>query len=226
MTLRFPNESEEYRKARDELLQAERGLRDHIERVAQQRRALPSGGLLKEDYVFEELVDGQVTETRFSDLFGEDHDTLFVYSFMYAPSMTSACPSCTSIMDGLDGQVRHLDQNISTAIVAKHDIHTFHEHGASRGWSRLRLLSSEKNSYQADYLGESDGRQITIGNVFHRQGREIRHFWGSELVYHPLEGGHPRHVDLIWPLWNVLDLTPGGRGNFGPRLSYEDSGRS
>jgi predicted dithiol-disulfide oxidoreductase (DUF899 family) len=32
---------------------------------------------------------------------------------------------------------------------------------------------------------------------------------------------HPRHVDFMWPLWNVLDRTPDGRGeDWEPELDY------
>jgi len=32
----------------------------------------------------------------------------------------------------------------------------------------------------------------------------------------------PRHVDPIWPLWNLFDFTPEGRGtNWYPKLSYD-----
>ena len=50
---RFPNESDEYRRARDALLVEEIELRRHMERVAAQRRALPPGGVVREDYAFE-----------------------------------------------------------------------------------------------------------------------------------------------------------------------------
>jgi len=46
------------------------------------------------------------------------------------------------------------------------------------------------------------------------------HFWGSELLYADVTGD-PRHVDLLWPLWNLLDLTLEGRGtDWYPKLSY------
>ena len=51
--LHFPNESASYRQARNALLEEEMELRRHIERVAQQRRALPKGGEVPENYVFE-----------------------------------------------------------------------------------------------------------------------------------------------------------------------------
>lgn len=219
--IRFPNESDEYRAARNKLLQQETDLRARIERVAEQRRQLPKGGDIREDYVFDEMSGGKARKTKLSELFRSGHDTLFVYSFMYSADMENACPMCTAILDGLDGQVRHIDQNISTAVVAKHDTKTLDAFAKSRGWKSLRLLSSKNNTYNVDYFGEVDGDQTTTANVFVRDGDRIRHFWNSELSYQPMmEGGHMRHLDLIWPMWNVLDMTPAGRGDFFPSLEY------
>ena len=62
---------------------------------------------------------------------------------------------------------------------------------------------------------------MPILNVFRRDGGTIRHFWGSELLYVPPEPGQEyRHNDLLDPLWNMLDVTPEGRGDFHPRLEY------
>ena len=217
--VRYPNESDAYRAARRELLAEEIALRAQIERVAALRRALPPGGQLQEDYAFAERVpQGDVT-TRLSDLFG-DHDELFVYSFMYGDG--AACPMCTALLDGLDGQVLHLRQRIATAVVAKTSLDRIHAHAASRGWRRLRLLSSGGTTYNADYHGEIDGRQHTNANVFHRaDDGTIRHVWGAEMGFaQPEPGQNMRHVDALWPLWNVLDLTRGGRGDWYPRLTY------
>ena len=52
-------------------------------------------------------------------------------------------------------------------------------------------------------------------NVFQRRDGVIHHFWASELLW-VSRNGHPRHVDMIWPLWNLLDMTPAGRGDFFP----------
>lgn len=219
--IHFPNESEAYRKARNKLLRSETDLRARIEAVAEERRQLPQGGVLKEDYQFDEMVDGQVRPVKLSELFQDGHESLFIYSFMYSEEMDGACPMCTAILDGLEGQVSHINQNISTAVVAKHDIDTLAKFGQSRRWRNLRLVSSKHNSYNIDYFGEIDGNQTTTANVFTRDGSTICHFWNSELSYQPMmEGGHMRHLDLIWPMWNVLDTTPQGRGAFFPSLNY------
>jgi predicted dithiol-disulfide oxidoreductase (DUF899 family) len=223
--LRFPGEADEYRRARNDLLLAEIDLRRQIEAVAARRRALPAGGEVPADYVFDEWDDdaGAPRSVRLSELFEDGKDTLFLYSFMMAPG-ESACPSCTSIVDGLDGQVRHIAQRVSHAICAKAPIEEFRAHAQARGWRSARLLSSSGSSYNRDYHTESpDGSQHPIATVFTRRDGTIRHFWSSELAYAGGEPGqHPRHVDFMWPLWNILDRTPEGRGSdWGPALAYD-----
>lgn len=219
--IRFPNETDDYREARNKLLQSETELRASIERVARERRKLPKGGELKEDYVFEEKIGSKTQRAKLSELFKPGDEALFIYSYMFSEDMDAACPMCTAILDALEGQVAHLEQNISTAVVAKVDIDTLAGFGRERGWRNLRLLSSKGTTYNADYFGELNGSQMTTANVFVKDGDTIRHFWNSELTYEPMmEGGHMRHLDLIWPMWNVLDMTPQGRGDFFPALRY------
>ena len=221
--VRFPNESAEYRAARDRLLEAEMALRRQTEAVAAQRRALPQGGRVPEDYVFEEGDDAH--KVRLSELFG-DKSVLLVYSYMYGPAVAQPCPSCTSILDGLDGQAPHIAQRAAIVAVARSPIARFRAFARERGWHRLRLLSSANNTYNRDYHGENaQGAQRPVLNVFTRgPDGEIRHAYASELAFAPAEPGQdPRHVDAIWPLWGALDLSPEGRGaDFRPKLSYAD----
>ena len=220
MSARFPGETSEYRAARDRLLEAEIELRRQTEAVAALRRALPAGGAAPQDYRFDE--DGG--EVRLSELFA-DKDTLVLYSFMFPRALDAdePCPSCTSILDSLDGAAGHLTQRIALAVVAKAPLPRIRAWAQERGWRNLRLLSSAGNDYNGDYLGEAeDGSQMPVLNVFTRRDGEIRHFWCSELVDAPREAGQdPRHVDFIWPVWSVLDTTPEGRGtDWSPRLEY------
>jgi predicted dithiol-disulfide oxidoreductase (DUF899 family) len=123
------------------------------------------------------------------------------------------CASCTSILDSLDGAAPHLAQQLNLAIVAKSDPERIRTFAGERGWRNLRLLSSRNNTYNRDYQAETaDGEQRPIMNVFVRDGDEIRHAWASELMFAARdEGEDPRHVDSIWPIWSVLDMTPSGR---------------
>ena len=228
--VRFPGESEEYRAAREALLQAEVELRRQTERVAAQRRALPPGGLAG-DYVFEQgFIDSdEVRPVHLHELFDDGHDTLMLYSFMYGPSAEHACPLCTSFIDAIDGELEHIGRQISFAVVARAPIERLRAHARERGWRRARLLSSSQNSFNSDYHAESaDGSQQPMAHVFSRGAEGVRHFYSTEMLYAATEPGeHPRHVDSMWPLWNVLDMTPNGRGEgFLPALRYPDAARA
>jgi predicted dithiol-disulfide oxidoreductase (DUF899 family) len=221
--VRFPNETAEYRGARNGLLQAERELRQQTERVAALRRGLPLGGPIPEDYVFDEAPrDQSARRVRFAELFG-DKPTLVTYSFMFGPDDTAACPLCTSILDNLDGTTIHATQRVPFVVISKSPIERIMGHARDRGWRNLRLLSSFGNNFNRDYRGEDEDESQTPSlNVFTRRGREVRHFYNTELFFIPPETGQdPRHVDTIWPLWNLLDFTPDGRGTgWRPMLRY------
>ncbi len=229
-SIRFPGESDAYRAARNELLEAEIKLRRTIEEVAALRRQLPLGGAAPEDYLFEEgaadLADEQtIRAVRLSELFQPGKNTLAVYSFMYGPNMQAACPSCTSILDSLNGASPHVTQRINLAVVAKSPLARIRAFARQRGWNNLRLLSSANNTYNRDYLGElPNGSQMPSLNIFVRRDGGIYHFHNTELLFAPKEPGQDgRHVDQIWPLWNLLDFTPDGRGtDWYPKLSYTE----
>jgi predicted dithiol-disulfide oxidoreductase (DUF899 family) len=219
-TVRFPGESAAYRSARDKLLAAEIELRTRIEEVAALRRALPPGGSVPEDYVFEE---GAAIPVKLSELFRIPDASLVVYSFMYGPAMAKACPMCTAMLDSLDGVAPHVTQRVNLVVVAKSSIARIRAFARERGWRNLRLVSSAGNTYNRDYHGESaDGSQMPCLNVFTRRGGVTRHAYATELLYStPAPGQNGRHVDSIWPLWNLFDFTPDGRGSdWYPRLEY------
>ncbi|WP_170481136.1 DUF899 family protein [Ruegeria arenilitoris] len=214
MPVTLPNESPEYRSARNALLAAEADLRSQIENVAKLRRNLPKGGAVPSDYVFR-TEKGETAPM--STLFGS-HDTLAIYSLMYGPTADAPCPMCSAFLDGLNGQIAHISQKISLAIVAQNTAEKLVELKSRMGWSELSLFSAKGTDYQRDYLAETqDGSQLPILNIFQRGNDGIRHFWSSELFFEPSDW-HPRHVDSAWSLWNILDFTPGGRGEFFPSL--------
>ena len=243
MSANFPGESDEYRAARDRLLEQEIELRRKTEAVAEARRGLPPGGEVPEDYVFQgEGPEGKAMDVRLSELFAPGKDSLAIYSFMFPrdpeddrpgpvreketatlPLAEGPCPSCVSLLDQLDGVVEHASQKINFVVVAKSPLDRLEIWKRERGWRRLRLLSSEGNTYNPDYLAETpEGAQRPMLNVFHRDGDTIRHFWGSELFYGPWDPGQdPRHVGTLEPLWNLFDLTPEGRPNWDEQLNYE-----
>lgn len=221
----FPNENKSYRDARNQLLEAEINLRRQAEEVSALRRKLPNGGKVKENYVFDEKdASGKIKQTKLSELFEPGKDSLIIYNFMFSPKDEKPCTSCTSIIDGIDGMVFHAEQRVNIAVIAKTPIEKFTQWAKSRGWKNAHLLSSFNNSYNKDYFGEDEkGNQWPMLNVFRKTSKGIFHFYATELFFAPTEKGiDPRHVDSIWPIWNLFDFIPEGRGkDWRPKYEYK-----
>ena len=216
--LHYPNESPEYRRARTALLAEEIELRRHIERVAEQRRALPLGGKIPEDYRFV----AENGPARLSDLFGR-HDTLVIYNFMYGPQRARPCPMCTSLLSAWDGEAPDIEQRVSLAVVAKSPIERLLDFKKERGWRHLRLYSSGGTTFNKDYLAEGPtGEDYSALNVFVRRNGAVHHFWGAEMAGSTADPGQdPRGAPDLMPLWTILDFTPAGRGrDWYPKLDY------
>jgi predicted dithiol-disulfide oxidoreductase (DUF899 family) len=214
--VRFPNESADYREARDALLAEEIELRRHIERVAQQRRALPPGGKVPKDYRFE----GADGPTTFSQLFG-DHQTLVVYSWMFGPQRQRPCPMCTSLLSAWDGEAVDAGQRVSLVVTARSPIERLTAFARERGWRNLRLFSDGDGDFTRDYVSADDG-DVPAFNVFTRRDGSIRHFWSGEMGAATMDPGQdPRGAPDLMPLWTILDCTPEGRGtDWYPKLEY------
>jgi predicted dithiol-disulfide oxidoreductase (DUF899 family) len=216
--IRFPHESAEYRAARTALLAEEIELRRHLERVAAQRRALPPGGEVIGDYRFL----GAEGPSDFAGLFG-DKQTLAIYSFMFGPHRQRPCPMCTALLGPFDGNARDIDQRISFVVVARSPLERIRAFGKERGWQALRLYQDLNDAYSKDYFGLlPDGSEIPAFNIFTRRGGTIRHFWASEMTGQSADPGQdPRGAPDLVPLWNMLDMTPEGRGeDWYPSLDY------
>jgi len=203
---RYPNESQEYREARDALLNDEQELITQVKAVAAKRRQLPLGGELKEDYVFERANDGKIGQrVKFSELFG-DKSTLILYSFMFGPNWDKPCPSCTSLVDGFDRTAYQVTRDAAFAAIAKAPAEKINGCAKERGWSQIALLSGYESPFQADYKCQepaNDDMQWPVMHVFTKRDGKIFHFWATELS--------SNHVDTVWPYWNLMDFTPVGR---------------
>jgi predicted dithiol-disulfide oxidoreductase (DUF899 family) len=214
MPLTFPGESAEYRTARERLLDQEIALRRQMESVAAARRALPPGGLVPEDYVFQGAgPNGAPAPVQLSELFAPGTTALAIYSMMFPRHPGDRRPNAATV-DQLDGAAEHVAQHVNLVVVAKAPIAHVLAFAKERGWRRLRMLSAAGNTYSRDYHAEdAEGAPMPILNVFSRAGGAVRHFWGSELLYAPSDPGQdPRHVGTLEPSWNLYDLTREGRG--------------
>jgi len=249
MRITFPNESSEYRSARDRLLQLEIALRRQMEAVAIELRALPAGGQIPENYLFDSIGEGGEPATaRMSQLFGSG-DTLMLYHYMFPrhaqdtrPGPTGGttaelqleqgpCPSCTALIDMWEGTMPHfygLGGNL--AVVAKTPIERVAAFARERGWKHIRLLSAANNNFRRDYGGDGpDGQPVPLLTVFKRWPDDaIRLHWASELIHAASDPGQdPRHLGTVEPLWTLFDLTPSGRPAADEQMQYPcgDHGR-
>jgi predicted dithiol-disulfide oxidoreductase (DUF899 family) len=218
----FPNESAEYRAARNALLVEEIELRRHIERVAAQRRALPLGGTIPQDF---ELVSENGRD-RFSTLFG-DHDTLLIYSMMYGPQRKAPCPMCTSFLSSWNGTAVNLRERVAMAVTGRSPIERLIEYKQQRGFTNLAFVSDMSGEYTRTYVNPEDA-DVPGFSVFTRRDGIIRHFYTGEMSETMADPGQdPRGGPDVDPLWLMLDLTPGGRGtDWYPKLDYGHSGRT
>jgi predicted dithiol-disulfide oxidoreductase (DUF899 family) len=219
-TYRMPNESGEYRAARNALLAEEIELRRQIERVAAQRRALPPGGEVRGNYRFV----GENGPIDFAGLFG-DHSTLVTYSWMFGPQRAHPCPMCTSLLSAWEGEARDMEQNVALAVISRSPLERMQAFARERGWRHLKLYSDANGEFSHDYhaIGK-DGGDDAAFNVYTRRDGAIRHFWSGEMGFETADPGEdPRGAPDLMPMWTVIDCTPQGRrAGWYPSLDYRD----
>ena len=213
----YPNDSVGYRLARTDLLREEIELRRHLERVAQQRRALPLGGAAR-DYPF---LDEMGRTVGLSDMFGR-HDTLVSYFWMYGPERERPCPMCTSLLGSWDIPAVDLEQRVALAIIGRSPVARQLAFARERGWRNLKFYQCVGDDFPNDYRGLApDGSELPALDIWKKDGDAVRHFWAGEAGETADPGQDSHGAPDPTPLWTILDLTPGGRGtDWYPKLEY------
>ena len=150
---RVPNESPEYRQARNALLAEEIELRRHIERVAALRRRPSSRRRNPLKAMPSKAHDGAV---RISQLLG-DKDTLVIYSMMFGPQRERACPMCTAMLTSWEGMARNLRDRVALVVTARSPIKRLLDLKEERGWKNLQIYSDTKGDYTRAYVSADDG---------------------------------------------------------------------
>lgn len=199
--------------ARAELRAAELELMLQRERVAELRRSLPlgPGGA---DYEFDEHVDGETRRVGLADLFTSPDRPLIVYHFMYGKQQTDPCPMCAMWMDGWNAVANHLAENVDFVVASSSDAADWASLAADRGWNDIRLVSAAPSTFKLDIGGEdADGYQEPVISVWELvDGTPRMTYSGAAHI----DGDHWRGVDLLSPVWHLLDLTRAGRGDWMP----------
>lgn len=215
----FPGASAEYEAARRRLLADEIELRRQLARVADQRRALPPGPVIEKDYRF---VDMQGDEVGLRDLF-DGHATLVTYFWMFGPQRRRPCPMCTNLLGALDGNAADIRQRVALKVLGRSTVERQLAFAQERGWRDLRFVQTVGDDYARDIGAlQPDGAEYPALVVFRRDGERVRLSWAAGITGEMCDPGQdPRGAPDLAPLWNVLDLTPDGRGtDWYPKLSY------
>lgn len=215
----FPGASPDYDAARRALLAEEIEFRRHMTRLSEQRRALPPGPVIGQDYRFRD-ADG--ADLGLIDLFG-DRDTLVTYFWMYGPQRERPCPMCTNWLGAVNGNGADIAQRVSLKILGRSPVERQRAFAAERGWQHLDFVQTIGDDYAADLgLLNPDGSENPALVVFRRDGDAVRLFWASAMSAAAADPGQdPRDAPDIASLWSILDLTPEGRGtDWYPKLSY------
>lgn len=213
-----PGDSAEYRRAREALLAEEIELRRHLVRVAEMRRRLPLGC---EPPPFR-FRDAAGREVGLADMFGR-HETLVTYFWMYGPQRSRPCPMCTAFLGSLDTPARDITQKVALAVIGRSPVARQLEFARERGWRNLAFYESIGDDFPAAYRGLGpDGSEWGALDVWVRRDGRVHHFWGEESMGTQDPGQDAHMAPEIMPLWNILDLTPEGRGtDWYPSLSYD-----
>jgi len=165
-------------------------------------------------------INEPVRSVRLSELFTAPDRALVVQHVMYGKLQSTPCPMCTMWVDGLNAAVRHVQQNADYVVAAAADPPALRAHARARGWDSVRLLSCGDNSFQYDFGAEDEaGSQDSSISVFTLDpGGSPRHFY----TCHPQmsDDVFERGIDLLSPVWHLLDLTPTGRGEWYAELEY------
>ena len=166
MTKHKTGTRKEWLAARVDLLQAEKELTRQSDEIAQRRQELPWVRIEKE-YHFE-TDDGKAT---LADLF-KGRSQLLVYHFMFGPDYTAGCPSCSSIADGFNGSVVHLENHdVAFSAISRAPIAKLQAYKERMGWT-FPWASSFGGDFNADFAVGFTEEQQQNGGIEYNFRRE------------------------------------------------------
>ena len=211
----FPNESSAYRSARNALLIEEIELRRQMERVASQRRTLPPGGEIPQDFEFfsETGSIGFQPVRRQGHADGLQHDV--------RPTAQVAMSHVYVLFSAWNGMAVNLRERVAIAVTARSPIERLSEFKKLRGFINVHFYSDTSGEYTRTYVSSEDA-DIPGFSVFAKRDGTIYHFYSGEMSGEMADPGQdPRGAPDLDPLWLMLDWTPEGRGvDWYPKLDY------
>jgi len=145
---------EDWAAAREELLALEKQHTRLGDELAERRRALP-WVRMEQPYRFD-TDDGERT---LAELF-DGRSQLLVYHFMFGPSYEAGCPTCSSMVDGINGVLPHLRaRDVTFVLVSQAPLEKLQAYKQRMGWS-FPWVSSAPGGFNVD-LGFSSSEEQT-----------------------------------------------------------------
>jgi predicted dithiol-disulfide oxidoreductase (DUF899 family) len=208
--------SEEWIKARKELLVMEKEFTRLRDELSQRRRELPWEKVEKE-YVF----DGPNGKETLAQLFGKSMQ-LIVYHFMFAPEWEAGCPSCSFWADnfnGIDVHLKHRDTSFVAISRAPYEKLNAYRH--RMGWN-FKWLSASGNDFAYDLHASYTPEEMASEAMINYKKAKPRPQGSDDVaisvfskglngdVFHTYSA-YARGVDMMNGAYHYLDLTPKGR---------------
>jgi len=202
--------------ARKALLARERELTHLRDQIAGERRALPWVRIEKR-YLFD-TTDGQRT---LADLF-EGRRQLLVQHFMLGPGWEQGCPSCSFMADHSDGMNVHLaHRDVTLVAISRAPLGDIERFRQRMGW-RFKWVSSFGSDFNHDFHVSFTPQERTKGAVYYNYGMvnfpaeeapgvSVFYKDDADTVFHTYST-YGRGVEVMMGTYNMLDLTPKGRG--------------
>ena len=217
---------EEWLAARLELLRQEKALTRQRDKLAAERGKLPWVKVDK-NYVF----DGPNGPETLAGLFA-GRSQLIVYHFMFGPGWEEGCVGCSFLSDHLDGTLPHLENHdVSLVVVSRAPAAEFQPFQKRMGW-KFKWLSSAGSDFNYDY-------HVSFTEEEMARGKSIYNFAESDIPVEELSGisvfarneqgeifhtysSYARGCDNLLTTYHLLEMTPKGRNEHGPRQSLAD----
>ncbi|HKW95313.1 MAG TPA: DUF899 domain-containing protein [Methylomirabilota bacterium] len=215
---------EEWIEARRKHLAREKELTRLRDQLSQERREMPWVKVEKH-YVF----DGPKGKESLADLFEGRHQ-LVVQHFMFDPSWTEGCKSCSFWIDNFDGVTVHLEhRDVTYVAVSRAPYPTIQAYKKRMGW-RIKWLSSFNNDFNRDYHVTFTPEEMEKQRVYYNyttgtfpapEAPGISVFYRDDdgAIYHTYST-YARGLDMLNGAYHLLDLVPKGRDEAGRGMEW------
>ena len=141
---------------------------------------------------------------------------------MFGPERDRPCPMCTSFLGSLDVPSVDIGQRLAVAVLGRSPVARQLAFARERGWRILRFYETVGDDFARDYHALSpDDEEGAAVDVWSETAPASATRGAPRAAVRPLTLASTR----TWPpdvmLWNILDLTPGGRDtDWNPSLDY------